>query len=115
MNSTTNGAEPYRMVPRAMLGTLTPALFLRLVQLECYAGKRDYVTTTMKGLAQVWGGITDRGARKILSGLEASGWVVVDDRTEKAHHSRIWLPWYPVTNEPLQEFPLTGRTVREAS
>jgi hypothetical protein len=106
MYSTTNGAEPYRMVPRAMLGTLKPAPFRQWVQLERYAGKRDYVTVTTKDLAQIWGGITDRGARKALHGLEESGWVVVDDRTGIAHHSRIWIPWYPVTNEPLHEFPL---------
>jgi CRP-like cAMP-binding protein len=97
MYSTTNGAASYRMVPRAMLGTLKPAPFRQWVQLEHYAGKRDYVTVTTKDLAQVWDGITDRGARKALSGLEDAGWVVVDERTEKAHHSRIWMPWTPIT------------------
>lgn len=104
MYSTTNGAAPYSMVPRAMLGTLKPAPFRQWVQLERHTGKRDYVTVTMKDLARVWGGITDRGARKVLSGLEASGWVVVDDRTGKAHHNRVWLPWYPVlTNEMVED------------
>jgi hypothetical protein len=114
MYSTTNSAAHYSMVPQAMIfrpkgaaddwtPAVSPTQFRQWVRLERYAGKRDYVTVTTKDLAEVWGGITDRGARKALYGLEESGWVVVDDRTGKASHSRIWLPWYPVTNEMVED------------
>jgi hypothetical protein len=110
MYSTTNGAAPYSMVPQAMIfrpkdaadewtPAVTPTLFRQWVRLERYAGKRDYVTTTTKDLAEVWGGITDRGARKALSSLEDAGWVLVDSRTEKAAHNRLWLPWYRLTDD----------------
>jgi hypothetical protein len=98
MYSTMTGAESYSMVPHGILGDLKPTPFRQWVQLERYAGKRDYVTATTAGLAEVWGGVSVQAARTGLRVLSGAGWVVKDENGLPTGTHRIWLPWYPVTD-----------------
>ncbi|TQE26413.1 hypothetical protein Sipo8835_29235 [Streptomyces ipomoeae] len=98
MYSTTNHPTAYRMVPRAMLGDLKPTPFRQWIQLERYAGKRDYVTATTADLAEVWGGVSVQAARTGLRTLSGAGWVVQDGNGLPTGTHRLWIPWFQVTD-----------------
>ncbi|WP_164835812.1 helix-turn-helix domain-containing protein [Actinacidiphila soli] len=76
-----------------MLSDLRPTHFRQWFILERFAGKRDYITSTIKDLAAIWE-IKERAARDSLKAIKDVGWAAVDPNTGIEHTNRIWLPWY---------------------
>ncbi|MFI5977999.1 hypothetical protein [Streptomyces sp. NPDC051452] len=103
-----NDATGYSMVPQAMIfrpkgaaddwePSVTPTLFRQWVQLERYAGKRDYVTMTTKDLAEVWKN-HPRRALEALNALSMSGWVAKDENGLQKGTYRLWMPWFRLSD-----------------
>ena len=119
MYSTMTSAQPYSMVPQAMIfrpkdapdewkPAVTPTQFRQWVQLERYAGKRDYVTTTTKDLAEVWKN-HPRKALEALNALSTAGWVAKDENGLQKGTYRLWIPWFRLNDwDEITEYESHG-------
>jgi hypothetical protein len=94
--------------PEEWKPAVTPTLFRQWVQLERYAGKRDYVTVTTKDLAEVWKN-HPRRALEALNALSMSGWVAKDENGLQKGTYRLWIPWFRLNDwDEISEYEADG-------